>query len=514
MTADFQGKRITVIGLCATAQAVARLLCQRGAEVMVVEASDTPNLRAQARDLRALGISVRVGAVKPSPGNFELVITSPATGANAELTRAFAQRGAPLLSELEVSAGLARCLCVAITGTNGRSTTAALVDAMLRSDQRRSAVCGGEFQPLSELVEQSRELDFAVLAVDPWQLEFTRDFRPTVAVLLNASPSWRGLYPRHDDYLRILGRVFARQQPFDWAIVQAEALAQLRSGGIPVPAKVVTFSAATRRADLFLDRTLLVSQLSHWSGPLVDIEATRLAAPHFAEDLLAAFMVGRVLKVPWETMVETVKRFAPLPGRCQCVAEQHGVRFYDDHRAETPDATRQAILAMPAGQPDEPNVILIAGGRDDGADYYELGPLLARRVKRAVLLGESRTRLRAAWSLFTPCSDAGTLLEALSLAAQGAVAGDVVLWSPACFSRDQFPDHQRAGGVYKNAILTLPGPTNGGPLKPGPTGGAGNGAGASPSARPNAPAENLPRDLEREDPGATSQSSTVGNFNH
>jgi UDP-N-acetylmuramoylalanine--D-glutamate ligase len=158
---------------------------------------------------------------------------------------------------------------------------------------------------------------------------------------------------------------------------------------------------------------------------------------------------------------------------------------------------------MPVGQPGEPNVILIAGGRDDGADYYELGPLLTRRVKRAVLLGESRERLRAAWSLFTPCSDASTLLEALLLAAQGAVAGDVVLWSPACFSRDQFPDHQRAGDVYKSAILTLQWPTNGGPLSPDPTGGAGNGAGASPSLNPIAPAGNSPRSFEREDPGAT-----------
>lgn len=499
MNLELSGKRVAVIGLCPTAQAAARLLCQRGADVSVIETDDTPPIRAQARELRALGITVRVGAAKPSPGPFDLAVASPATGANAELARALVARDVPLVSELELAARLAQCLCVAVTGTNGRSTAASLVDAMLRAAQRRSGLCGGDFQPFSEVVERSRELDYAVVAVDPRQLEFTRAFQPAVAVLLNASPSWRATYPRHDDYLRLLGGVFALQQSFDWAVIQSEALAQLRYARLPVPAKTITFSAATRRADLFLDRALLVSQLPEWSGPLVDLSGTALAAPHLAEDVMAALAVGRALKVPLETMVNVVRRFAPLPGRCGRVAERSGVRFFDDHRAETPDATRAALLAMPAGRPGEPNVILIAGGRDDGADFYELGPILARRVKRAILLGEGADRLRAAWSLFTPCSDAGTLLEALALAVQGAVAGDVVLWSPACFSRDQFPDHQRAGDVYKNAILTLPEPTDGGPLSTDPRGGV---VSVSPSAGPDTPAENLPRDFERENPGA------------
>jgi UDP-N-acetylmuramoylalanine--D-glutamate ligase len=466
-----------------------------------------------ASEVRGAGIPVRLGAAKPSPARCDLVVTGSEPGPNAELARAFAQRGTLLVSELEVAAGLARCLYVAITGTNGRSTTAALLDAMLRADQRRAAVCGGEFRPLSAIIEETRELDFVTIAADPWQLEFTHEFRPTVAVLLNASPSWRGVYPRSEDYLRVLGRVFARQQPFDWAIVQSEALAQLRSEGLPVPGKVVTFSSATRRADLYLDRTLLVSQLPDWAGPLLDLGTTRLAAPHFAEDLLAALMAGHALKVPLETMVEAARRFEPLPGRCRWVAARHGLSFYDDHRAETPEATRQAILAMPAAPAGEPNVILIAGGRDDGADYYALGPLLARRVKHVFLLGESRERLRAAWSLFAPCSDAGTLLEAVSLAVQGAVAGDVVLWSPACFSRDHFPDHQRAGEVYQNAILALPGPGNGGPLEPDPTGGAGAGAGASPRRHANAPTPDLPRAMADGTPGATTQNAVVDSSN-
>jgi UDP-N-acetylmuramoylalanine--D-glutamate ligase len=230
-----------------------------------------------------------------------------------------------------------------------------------------------------------------------------------------------------------------------------------------------------------------------------------------AEDVMAAMAVGRALKLPLETMVEAVRQFTPLSGRCAFVVERNGVRFFDDHRAETPEATRQALLSVPAGQPGEPNVILIAGGRDDGADFYDLGPLLARRVKRVIVLGESAERLRAAWSLFTPCSEAGTLLEALPLAVQGAVAGDVVLWSPACFSRDQFPDHQRAGEVYRNAILTLPGPTNGGPLSGTPTGGAGSGASVSPSTQSNMPADDLPRDFERENPGAKMRNTVIGN---
>jgi UDP-N-acetylmuramoylalanine--D-glutamate ligase len=139
------------------------------------------------------------------------------------------------------------------------------------------------------------------------------------------------------------------------------------------------------------------------------------------------------------------------------VAEINGVKFVNDSKATNLDAVQKALLSLPAAAPGEPNVWLIAGGRDKAFEYYEIGPLLSRRVKGAVLIGETREKIRAAWSLFTPCTLADTLIEAVSEAARNAVAGDVVLLSPACSSFDQFRNYQHRGDVFREAVLDLPG---------------------------------------------------------
>jgi UDP-N-acetylmuramoylalanine--D-glutamate ligase len=245
------------------------------------------------------------------------------------------------------------------------------------------------------------------------------------------------------------------QQPFDWAIIQSEALALLRALKVTIPSKVITFSANNRRADLSLDRGLVVSRLDGWTGPLLNMEATRLIGPHNAENVMAALAVGRVLRVPLETMVEAIRSYPPAAHRCELVAELNGVKFVNDSKATNLDAVQKALMAMPQAQLGEPNVWLIAGGRDKAFEYYEIGPLLSQRVKGAFLIGETRDKIRAAWSLFTPCTLAGSLLEAVAEAARSAVAGDVVLLSPACSSFDQFQNYQDRGEVFRQAVQSL-----------------------------------------------------------
>jgi UDP-N-acetylmuramoylalanine--D-glutamate ligase len=245
------------------------------------------------------------------------------------------------------------------------------------------------------------------------------------------------------------------QQPFEWAIVQSEALAQLRALGVRIPSKLITFSANNRRADLSLDRTLLISQLEGWTGPLLNLEECRLSGPHNAENLMAALAVGRVLRIPLETMVASLKRYQPAAHRCELVAEINGVKFINDSKATNLDAVQKALLSVPAAHPGQPNVWLIAGGRDKGFEYYEIGPLLSQRVKGAQLIGEAREKIRAAWSLFTPCAIADSLLEAVTQAARNAVAGDVVLLSPACSSFDQFQNYQHRGEVFRQVVKGL-----------------------------------------------------------
>lgn len=460
---DLENKDVAVVGLGSTGQAVARLLRARGARVHGLDPADTADLRQAARDLRRAGVAVRLGAVKPPAPSLDLAVIGPEVPHHSPLVRTLLARGVPCLSDTEVCFELAQCLPLAVAGTHGKRTVAALIHRILEHAQRRTRLAGGTAGAACAAVPYTRDLDHLVLTVTAPELEFTRSFRPVVAVLLNLAPGDREPGVPAAVHARTVGRLFANQQVFDWAIVQSDALAQLLEAGVTVPSKIVTFSAQHRRADLYLDRRLLISQIADWCGPLLDLDRARLLGPHNAENVMAALAVGRVLRVPLEVMREAVTGFAPLPGRCEVLGDWQGVGFVHDGQSRTPYATQQAIASLPAHEPGEPNVLLVAGGHDRGLEYHDLGPLLARRVRRAVLFGDAASRLRAAWGLFTPCSVVGSLLEAVEFAVSQANAGDIVLFSPACSVPDMSPDDQQGGDVFREAFRRRVAATGGGP---------------------------------------------------
>lgn len=448
-------KNVLVIGLGISGQAACQLLRDRGASVMAIDAADSAALRATADALSAQGASVELGVDRAPSERFDLAVVSPGVPLDSKLMREIEARGIPTIGELELGYQQCRCLNIAISGTNGKTTTTEMVAAMLEHCGRTTVAAGNIGRPFCSVADQSKDLDFMTLEVSSFQLETIRYFRPTVAVLLNITPDHLDRYAAMADYTRAKANLFRNQQPFDWAIVQSEALAQIRSLSLPVPSKVITFSAENRRADIYFDRGLLISRVPDWTGPLLDLDHCQVRGPHNAENLMAALAVGRVLRLPLEQTVTALKNFRPAPHRCECVAEISGVRFINDSKATNLDAVTKAIQAMPGISAGEPNILLIAGGRDKGLQYHDIGPLLARRVKHAFLIGEAREKIRAAWSLFTPCTLSGSLLEAVEKAAAHATSGDIVLLSPACSSFDMFQNYQHRGDVFRDAVKNL-----------------------------------------------------------
>lgn len=449
---ELTDRQVMVVGLGLSGQAACRLLVSRKARVTAIDGADTEELRAAGRKLSEAGVAVQLGVNGPPEGPFDLVVLSPGVPVTSPLVRPLAERSIPVIGELELGYQQSLCLNVAISGTNGKTTTTELVERLLTHCQRRTIAAGNIGKPLCSVADQTRELDLLTLEVSSFQLETIQFFRPVIAVLMNLTPDHLDRYPSMADYVRAKARLFENQQPFDWAVVQSEALAHLRSLGVKVPSKVITFSANNRRADLYLERGLLISRLPDWSGPLLNLDDCRLRGPHNAENLMAALAVGRILRLPLETMQMALKSFAPAPHRCEVVAEVNGVQFVNDSKATNVDALEKALLSMPGAGGGGPNVWLIAGGKDKGFEYHGAGPLLAQRVKRAFLLGETREKLRAAWSLFTPCVMVDSLLEAVAEAARNASAGDVVLLSPACSSFDMFQNYQHRGEVFRQAV--------------------------------------------------------------
>jgi UDP-N-acetylmuramoylalanine--D-glutamate ligase len=452
---NLANKRVLVVGLGASGRAACELLRRRDAKVLAIDSADTPGLRREADPLRASGVDVRMGVQTAPADPLDLIVISPGVPTRSPLVQDLLGRNIPLIGELELGYQHSLCVNIAITGTNGKTTTTELVERILHQANRKTIAAGNIGRPLSAVADQTRDLDFLTLEVSSFQLETIQFFRPVVAVLLNITPDHLDRYSGMADYTRAKARLFMNQQAFDWAIVQTEAMAQMRSLNLDIPSKLITFSSNNRRADLYLDRGLLVSRLSGWTGPLLDMDKCKVRGPHNAENLMAALAVGHVLRIPLERMVEALISYEPAPHRCERVAQINGVQFINDSKATNLDAVRKALLAIPAAQAGEPNVFLIAGGKDKGLDFHDIGPLLSQRVKRAFLLGETREKIRAAWSLFTPCTMVSSLLEAVHQSAANAVPGDVILLSPACSSFDMFQNYQHRGEVFRQAVAGL-----------------------------------------------------------
>jgi UDP-N-acetylmuramoylalanine--D-glutamate ligase len=455
-------KHILVLGLGKSGRAAVELLRRRGARVVAVDDANTPALQREAAVFKAFGIAVTLGAEEAPAASFDLAVVSPGVPWSNPILQELNRRKVPIIGEFELGYQHSLCLNVAITGTNGKTTTTELIERLLTAHHIKTLAAGNIGLPVCAVAEQTRDLDFLTLEVSSFQLETIRFFRPAVGVLLNITPDHLDRYETMADYALAKARLFMNQQPFDWAVVQSEALAHLRALKAELPSKVITFSANNRRADLWLDRSLIISRLDGWTGPLLDMDQTRLLGPHNAENLMAALAVGRVLRIPLETMVAALKSYPPAAHRCELVAEINGVKFINDSKATNLDAVHKALLALPAARPGEPNLWLIAGGKDKGFEYHDIGPLLSQRAKGAFLIGETREKIRAAWSLFTPCTLADSLVAAVHEAARHAAPGDVVLLSPACSSFDQFQDYQHRGDVFRQAVRSLP--SRGGPL--------------------------------------------------
>jgi UDP-N-acetylmuramoylalanine--D-glutamate ligase len=450
-----ENKEVLVIGLGGRGRAACELLRHQGAKVLGVDASDNAELRQGAAELRPLGIEVTLGISKPPQRNFSLVVVNSAVPANRKLVQTVSGGVLPVISELELGYQQARCLAIVIAGTNGKSTTAELVERVLFHNNRKVVVSGHCERPVCSVVEQTKDLDFLILQANAFQLERTEFLRPAVAVLLNLAADGVDHYAAREQYVRANAKMFANQQSFDWAVVQSEALTKLRELNVSVPGKIITFSSTDETADLYLYRGLIISRLSNWSGPLLDMDHCELRGPHNAENLMATLAVGHVLRLPLENMVGALKAHHAGPHRCELVAEYNGVQFINDSKATNVDALEKALLTVRSGPHGGANVCLVAGGDSKGLDFHEVGPLLAKRVKGVWLIGKDREKIRAAWSLFTPCKLANSLLEAVSEAASSATSGDVVLLSPACSSFDLFRNYQHRGEVFCAAVKSI-----------------------------------------------------------
>jgi UDP-N-acetylmuramoylalanine--D-glutamate ligase len=430
---DVNGKRAVVLGLGISGMEAAKLLQDHGADVTVRDNATSASVTARAEALRARGVNVELGDRIPATARFDFGVLSPGINPAAPLVQTLRQAGLPLFGELEMAYRFCECPIVAITGTNGKTTTTELVDALLRAGGKKTMASGNIGTAFSTAVRESGELDVMVLEVSSFQLEHIVDFRPRLSVHLNLTPDHLDRYGSMEEYEAAKWQIFRNQTADDYAIVNTN----LR---LPeMAARKITFDAAGGPADYQLLDGWLVAR----GEQVLEQGRTNLIGRHNAENMLAALAVADLYNVAREAAVAALIAYRPLPHRCEKVAEIGGVTWLNDSKATNIDALEKALLAM------RKPVVLLAGGKDKGLDFSGLRPLLREKAKAVVLIGQMTEKLFAAWSSAVPCHRAGSLAEAVEECARLARAGDAVLFSPGCSSYDMFKDFEDRGNQFR-----------------------------------------------------------------
>jgi UDP-N-acetylmuramoylalanine--D-glutamate ligase len=436
----FKGKRAAVLGLGSSGEAAAKLLWREGARVTVLD-SGMPD-PGRANGLAALGLTLVLGeSANTAPGDdYDLAVVSPGIDPEAPLFRNFPARQIPLIGELELAFQCCRRPVIAITGTNGKTTTTQLVERVLNQAGVRTVACGNIGRPFSDALQEQEHLDRFTVEVSSFQLETIQTFRPQVAVWLNLTPDHLDRYHDMDEYRLAKLRVFENQTETDFAVVNlGDALPALR-------ARRITFGASVPGGDFWSKG----DNLYHGDRYILSLRDTYLRGVHNVENVMATLGVALALGLDLAAAAEAIKSYRPLPHRCERVGERAGVTFVNDSKATNLDALAKALES--ATQP----VVLIAGGKDKGFGYEPLRDLAARKVKRAVLIGEMAPAIEKAWLDQVPCLRAATLAEAVRLAAVSASAGDVVLFSPGTSSFDMFKSYADRGDQFREIVRKLP----------------------------------------------------------
>ncbi|MCX6966238.1 MAG: UDP-N-acetylmuramoyl-L-alanine--D-glutamate ligase [Verrucomicrobia bacterium] len=437
MKSSYAQQQIAVLGLGSSGEAATHRLLEEGACVSVLDSGDSEKLRAAAEPLRAAGAHVLLGRVaEEDAAAYDLGVLSPGIDPAVPLVRHLVAKGVPIIGELELSYSLCACPVVAITGTNGKTTTTQLVERMLNACGVRTLAAGNIGPSFAARVRESAHLDMMTLEVSSFQLETIRAFRPAISVWLNFQADHLDRYASMEEYYAAKVRIFENQTADDFAIVKREDKLP------PLKAQTLTFSAYSQGGDLDLRNGVI-----HFHGkPVLRMEDTQLSGLHNAENLMAALAVGAVRGLDFAPMLQALCSYKALPHRCERVGTVDGVDYVNDSKATNLDALEKALLS------ETRRVVLIAGGKDKGFEFDTLTDLVASKARSVVLIGEMAKRIAGFWASRVPCKHAATLAEAVTLARADAQPGDVILFSPGTSSFDMFKSYADRGDQFRSLV--------------------------------------------------------------
>jgi len=450
---EVTGKKVLIIGAARSGIAAAKFLAERGA---IVALNDEKPIEKWPESSLAL-IHRGVGLLPGEPpmwllDQLDLVVVSPGVPSTIIPIRYAERAGAEVIGEVELAYRYLKGRIIAITGSNGKTTTTSLIGELLRDGGFNVQVGGNIGQALISMVESSREDGWTVAELSSFQLETIKRFHPTIAVGLNVTPNHMDRYENFNGYAAAKHRIFMNQTTADFAVLNSDdpTVSSWKSG---LKAQVIEFSVRKElERGVFLKSDELIARTTENESVVLKPSEMKLRGLHNVENVAAAIAAGMAAGASLESMRETVKRFNPVEHRLEFVCELDGVKFYNDSKATSVDATLKALEAF-AGEPGQ--VVLILGGRGKKAPYAPLAELVRTKVRKLVLIGEDAETIERELGQYANVERASDMHDAVNRSFAAAESGDVVLLAPACASFDMFESFEHRGTIFKGEVTKL-----------------------------------------------------------
>jgi UDP-N-acetylmuramoylalanine--D-glutamate ligase len=446
---ELKGKKVLVVGLGKSGLAAALFLRRRGAQITV---SDVRSAEALAKDIPGLldeGIMVEAGGHGLLTfRRQDLIVVSPGVPLNTPELAQVRSFGLPVIGELELAARFLKGRIVAITGSNGKTTTTALLGEILKDAGIPTLVGGNIGVPVVGLIDESTDETWSVLEVSSFQLESTDQFHPSIAVILNITPDHLDRHGSFENYAQAKERIFAAQNEHDFVVLNADN-ARAAEASSRSAARVYWFSVEHPvKQGAWLAQGSVVYRPAQGAAAekVMPLSGIPLKGAHNVENVLAAVVAARLAGAPAHAIRRAIESFQAVEHRLEFVATVNGVEFYNDSKATNVDATAKAIAAFQSG------IHLILGGKDKGSDYTQLTQLLRARVRAVYTIGSAAAKIESELRGVVSIHSCETLDNAVNAAAAAARPGEVVLLAPACSSFDQFENYEHRGRIFKELV--------------------------------------------------------------
>ncbi|MGA9115941.1 MAG: UDP-N-acetylmuramoyl-L-alanine--D-glutamate ligase [Bacteroidota bacterium] len=446
-------KRCTIIGAARSGTAAALLLRRWGARVFVTEAAPAEKLPAAERFFRESDIPCEFGGHSPGCLEADLVVLSPGVPSDAAVVREALGRGIPVASELEAASWFCRAPIVAVTGTNGKTTTTALLGRMFADARAPHRVGGNIGTAFSSFADAMSPRETAILEVSSFQLDHCSGFRPAVAVILNITPDHLDRYGNSfERYADAKSRIFSRMGDGDVLVYNADDPVTADASERNAPAAIRKLPFSTERASApgaFLREEAVVLVLEGKEERVLDAGAIGIPGRHNCSNALAALLAARTRGIPLASLRATLENFRGVEHRLEFVREIRGVAYVNDSKATNVDAVLRALESFTRP------LVLLLGGRDKGNEYGRMVEPVRRRVRAIVAIGESARKVALAFRDVVPVEEAGNMEDAVRRASDLAAPGSTVLLSPGCASFDWFENYEHRGRCFKDIVGRL-----------------------------------------------------------